>query len=113
MNDVAAIEQTVDHEKRDELSLRIKNLCTFEDIGSLKTEMDELQKALLANPAACALLIDEDIGLAVQALTRLMQKDQVEAAIPKPKGRKAGAGVKQLSALELKELMNSISDDDL
>ncbi len=101
-------------EKCDELSRRIRALCTFEDIGSLKDEMKELQKALLENPAACSLLLEEDIGLAVQALQRTLSAAVIEANAPKAKGRKAGSTNKNkpMSADELRKAIEELKEED-
>jgi hypothetical protein len=39
---------------------------------SLKSEMSQLKRALLDNPAACALLLPEDIGMMVANLRKVV-----------------------------------------
>lgn len=92
-----------------EIQIKIANLCNF-DGESLKGEMASLKKALLENPAACSLLHDEDIGMAVAALRRMVGVAVAEAA--KPKEKKAKEKQKQLTPQELAAAMNSIPDDD-
>jgi hypothetical protein len=52
-----------------ELQQRISQLCNFEG-ETLKTEMQQLKKALLENPEACLLLHEEDVGTMVAALRK-------------------------------------------
>ena len=90
-----------------EIKQKIALLADF-DGEDLKTEMQELKKALLLNPAACSLLHDEDIGLAVAALRRAVGIAVASANAPKSKPKS-----KQLTIKELQEKFAEISDDDL
>ena len=79
-----------------EISARIKNLeSLFED--PLRYEMDELKKALQENPSAASLLLDEDIGLLVRNLRRLVSVAVAEANAPKEKkaSTKKAAAIKR------------------
>lgn len=92
-----------------EIKQKISLLATF-DGDSLKTEMASLKKAILENPAACSLLLEEDIGMAVAALRRMVGVAVTTATAPKEK--KAKTSTKALSAVELAAAMASISEDD-
>ena len=52
-----------------ELQLRIQSLAALSTVD-LANEMQSLKRALLENPSACALLMDEDVGLLVAALRK-------------------------------------------
>lgn len=93
-----------------EIRLKINSLCNF-DGDSLKTEMAQLKTALLENPAACSLLLDEDIGLAVAALRRMVGIAIASANAPKEKKTKVGN--KQMTADQLALALAAVSDDDL
>lgn len=92
-----------------EIQTKIANLCNF-DGESLKGEMASLKKALLENPAACSLLHDEDIGMAVAALRRMVGVAITEAT--KPKEKKVKEKQKQLTPLELQAALSLIDEDD-
>jgi hypothetical protein len=64
------------------LSQRINLLCNIEDLDNLKTEMASLRVALLANPAACELLLPEEVGELVRHQRKLTN---TELAAKKPK----------------------------
>ncbi len=102
MTDVAATEITEAIEKtemtdntviiEDTLSTQqiqdmIKQLSVTEEGEDLRNAMQDLKKALKANPAACAALLPEDIGQLVHHLKKLTGKD-VEEAASKKKGTK-------------------------
>lgn len=93
-----------------EIRQRINRLADF-DGESLKNEMQELKKALLENPAACALLLDEDIGKAVAALRR-MTAGAIEASSSSSK-KKTERVKKPMSFAELQEKFGSLSEEDL
>ena len=93
-----------------EIKLKIASLCNF-DGDSLKGEMDALKASLLENPAACSLLLDEDIGLAVASLRRMVGVAVAEANAPKEKKEKVGN--KKLTAAQLALALAEVSDDDL
>lgn len=93
-----------------ELQQKISLLATF-DGASLKGEMQALKKALLENPAACSLLLDEDIGKAVEALRRMVGVAVASASAAKEK-KPAKAKQKALTPEELKAQLDLISDDD-
>lgn len=52
----------------------IEECSKTEDGESLRTAMSELKVALKANPAACAMLLPEDIGQMVGVLRRMTNK---------------------------------------
>jgi len=106
MGNINEVEQ-----KASELSLRIAALTSFEGL-SLRREMQELKEALLKNPAACLLLHDTDIGLAVAALRRMVGIAQVSATAPKTRAKSAGL-TKKMTQAELNLLLASVSDDEL
>ena len=54
-----------------EIQARIQQLSDLSGT-SLKNEMDDLKLCLLKNPAACELLLPEDIGMAVAAIKKLL-----------------------------------------
>lgn len=93
-----------------EIKQRISLLANF-DGDSLKEEMDSLRTALSQNPAACELLLPEDIGLAVAALKRMVGKAVAESNSPEKKERKKKE--KTMSAKELQAALANISDDEL
>jgi hypothetical protein len=64
----------------EEIQNKIAQLSTTEDEESLKNAMQDLKKALKANPAACAALLPEDIGQMVMYLKKITGKDIEEAA---------------------------------
>lgn len=74
-----------------QLQEKIELLSTTEEGDHLKNAMDDLKKALKANPAACALLLPEDIGKAVAVLRKITDKEIIEdiKGAKKPKKEKA------------------------
>ncbi|EKD22446.1 MAG: hypothetical protein ACD_86C00003G0009 [uncultured bacterium] len=92
-----------------ELQLRISRLTDFNG-DDLKLEMASLKKAILENPAACSLLLPEDIGMAVAALRRMVGVAVAKAAASKAKPKSDKP--KKLSAAELAKAMSEVSDDD-
>lgn len=93
-----------------EIKLKISLLCNF-DGDSLKSEMASLKTALLENPAACSLLHDEDIGLAVASLRRMV--GVAVAAANAPKEKKVKVGSKKLTPEQLAIELAAIPDDEL
>jgi hypothetical protein len=73
-----------------EIQQRLIALLPMEGI-ELKHEMDSLKRVLLENPAACTLLLDEDIGRAVQALRKITGTAIAEASTPKKRATKPKA----------------------
>jgi len=55
----------------DEIKAKIANLSTIPDMPNLKNAMNDLKRALRQNPAACNLLLPEDIGQMVQHLYKV------------------------------------------
>jgi hypothetical protein len=80
-----------------EIQARIKNLETlFEQ--PLKDEMQSLKLSLIENPAACMLLMDEDIGELVKNLRRTVTVAVVTEAEGK---KKPSTKTKPLTGAEL------------
>jgi hypothetical protein len=88
-----------------EIQARISQLCTFEG-DSLKDEMLELKKALKENPAACLLLLPEDIGTMVQHLQKVVGVAISKANEAKEKKETKKKAPKVLSASELQKALN-------
>lgn len=95
-----------DQEIASELSTRISQLCDMEDVD-LKTEMQSLKAAILENPQATSLLLDEDVGLLVAALRKITGVAITQASTSKPRAKKEKA--KPMSA---DELAKALEDDD-
>jgi len=72
----------------DQLQSMIRQLSATEEGESLRHAMDDLKKALRANPAACASLLPEDIGQMVDALMKVTGKEIEEDMADKKKGAK-------------------------
>lgn len=94
-----------------EIRQKIALLADF-DGESLKDEMFQLKQALMKNPAACSLLQNEDIGMAVAALRRMVGVAVASANAPKAKKASAPKASKKLTPAELAAAMKEISDDD-
>ena len=75
---VGAAEKQLTHE----IQSRIKQLSDLAGTD-LKTEMDDLRVVLLKNPAACSLLVPEDLGMAIASIKRMVSV-AVEAKAAKP-----------------------------
>lgn len=71
-----------------ELQSMISQLNVTEEGENLRTAMDDLKRALRANPAACAALLPEDIGKMVDALMKVTGKEIEEDMADKRKGKK-------------------------
>lgn len=99
---------TENQQMASEMAQRIAQLADF-DGDSLKYEMAALKKALLENPSAAALLHDEDIGKAVQALRRMTGTAIANATVKKTSSTKT----KKLSMEELEKQLALIPDDEL
>lgn len=96
---------TADHD----LSLikeKINRLQTVDGF-ELKTAMDGLKSLILANPAACAQLLPEDVGDMVLALRR-MTGNQEAAAMSAPRRAKAAPKEPALDATALEDLLNDL-----
>lgn len=89
-----------EQEVASEISQRISLLNALSE-ADLANEMRELKIALKENPSACALMMDEDIGLLVEALRKLTHKAITAASTSKKVGTAAKPAVKKLSAAEL------------
>jgi hypothetical protein len=58
----------------DQIRLMIAECGKTEDGESLKRAMNELKAALKANPAACAMMLPEDVGACSQYLRKMTNK---------------------------------------
>lgn len=85
-----------------EIASKIDELASF-STEELSGAMSSLKKALMQNPAACELMLDEDIGKMVVALRRVTNTTIAEAKAGKtPAAKKPKAiDVKNLSADEM------------
>lgn len=92
-----------------EISQRIAALNAMSE-ADLKTEMADLKQALKENPAACALMKDEDVGLLVTALRKLTHKAITEAE--KPKRATAASKAPVAKKLTAAELAAALDDED-
>lgn len=110
MDTAITINNTEMEQIASELQGRISLLCNFSG-ESLKGEMGSLKKALLENPAACSLLLEEDIGRAVAALRRMVGAAVTTAVAAKEK-KPAKVKSKALTPEELKAQLSLISDSD-
>lgn len=90
------------NQKASELSKRIEALDALNG-ESLKGEMAALKVAILENPAASALLLDEDVGLLVKALRKMTGVALTNAAAGKEKVKKPSTKAVKLSATDLME----------
>lgn len=70
------------------------------DDDDLAPAMSKLKKALLANPAACLLMLDQDIGKMTIALRRLTQEALVDATKEK-KAKAPGAPKKAKTTMQV------------
>lgn len=77
-----------------EIQARIKQLSDLAGTD-LKEEMSDLQVVLLQNPAACSLLVPEDLGMAVAAIKRMVSV--AVAAKEKPAAKKTKAASVQVA----------------
>jgi len=94
-------------EAASELSVRINQLNAMSD-ADLKIEMQELKTAIKENPAACSLLLPEDIGQMVAALRRVTGF-AIQQAISKPTKRGTSKAKTQLTP---EQLAAALDDED-
>lgn len=95
-----------DKEIASELSQRIALLCDIDGVD-LKTEMQSLKAAILENPQATSLLLDEDVGKLVSALRKITGVAISQASTPKARTAKP-----KPKALTAAELAKALEDDD-
>lgn len=94
-----------------EIQLRIKALNDMSE-ADLRNEMRELKEVLIANPAACALLLDEDIGTMVTALRKITAKAMTASTEAKAKTTRASTAKPTVKKLTAAELAAALEDDD-
>lgn len=88
-----------------EIRARIKSLEGY--IGpELRAEMDSLRTALLENPAACALLMPEDIGALADAHRRKLGIAVAQAAASK----KPAAGKSSIAKMSNQQILDNLAD---
>lgn len=75
----------------EEIKHMIAQLSVTEDGEPLKNAMRDLKRGLLANPAASASLLPEDIGEMVKHLYRMTGKDVEDAIAKASKNKKGGS----------------------
>ena len=93
----------------DEISQRISQLETLMG-DDLRNEMSALKQAILENPSACSLLLDQDIGKLVSSLRRITGQAIASAAAKatKPKAEPKAKPAKLTAA----ELAAALDDED-
>lgn len=84
---------------------KLKNLMG----DDLPPAMSQLKKALKENPAACELMLDEDLGMMVVALRRMTGEQIAAAAEPKKKGPGKSAKAKDV-ALTKDQIMDAFNE---
>lgn len=89
-----------------EISAKIELLNSISG-ENLKGEMQALKRTLLANPAACLLLKDEDVGSLVASLRRVTGVALSAASAAKTSKRAPATKAKKLTQEELQAAMNS------
>lgn len=80
---------------------KISDLSTIESIDSLKSEMDNLKKALKENPTAVDIMLPEDIGAMVAALYKITGRAIQDANAPKERKPRES---KKNTALTIEEI---------
>jgi hypothetical protein len=90
-------------QEHSELLTKIRHLSEVPE-ADLKTEMNQLKVALLANPAAVELMLPEDIGLMVENLRRIVGEAIAAASAPKERKTKS----KQLTGDELQAAFDEL-----
>lgn len=99
-----AVDNVVASQIASEVSARINALeALFED--SLVNEMDDLKAVLIENPSAAALIMDEDVGILVRNLRRIVGEAVKDATAGKAKTKKSGS--KKLSAEEIQAALDA------
>lgn len=88
-----------------DIEARIQSLSSMNE-ESLKDEMASLKRALLANPEACMLLREENIGLLVESLRRITKKELTVASSSAKKPKEKQVQLK-LTPEQLNEALNS------
>lgn len=119
MTTIEDLEQTIANETAvpelgllniEQLQQKIGMLSQTETGQPLNNAMVDLKKALLANPAACSLLLPEDVGAMVAKLRQITDKEILEANMPKKKDSpQKTIDLKKMS----KEDLDNITTDDL
>lgn len=89
-----------------DISAKIELLNTLSG-ENLKGEMQALKRTLLANPAACLLLKDEDIGELVASLRRMTGIALSAASASKAEKKAPREKAKKLTQEELQMALNS------
>lgn len=90
----------------DQLRERINALSTTEDGVPLEHAMRDLKLALKQNPAACSLMLDEDVGKCVEQLQRMTNKNILEELSSPSKSSKPKVIITQ-------EVLDNLTMDDL
>jgi len=91
----------------DQIRSMIASVSTTEDGTPLEKAMSDLKVALKQNPAACSLLLDEDIGSCVGQLMRMTNKGILDELTNK----KVKDPTKKIQVTQ--EQIDSLTMDDL
>lgn len=93
----------------DQLQSMIQRLSSTEEGFDLKQEMSRLKVALKQNPAACSMLLPEDVGAMVEKLKKITNRgilDQLNPEIKKEKKVKAApVSQEEIDGLTLDDLL--------
>lgn len=89
---------------------KIHDIQTMND-GELNGAMTTLREMLRVNPAACSLMLPEDVGLTVRALRRMTGNTQALSLVNARGSKKAGKE-KDLSPEEILKLASETNLDD-
>lgn len=93
-----------------EVAQRIAQLDSMHDV-ELRGEMAALKKAILENPQAATLLMDEDVGKLVAAFRRITGQAISKAAAAKETKAAKKAAPKTLSMEELNKRLKEVGDE--
>jgi len=91
----------------DQIRALIEKLETTEEGESLRNAMSELKVALKQNPAACSLMLEEDIGLCVKHLKRMVNKDILAELTEKTRAPKTA------KVVLTQDVLDNLTMDDL
>jgi len=93
---------------REQILAKIAQLEVTDEGEPLRGAMDDLKAALKANPAACAAMLPEDIGLMVKHLMRLTGKEIEDTMAGKKSARKPKVDLKNLTAEQQQDIANDL-----
>ena len=105
MSEALNVSSSTAQQAYSDLLPRLAALQSISD-DKLQDEMRLLKKALMENPAACALMLPQDVGQLVTALRRLTG-EQLALAAAKPKG---GRGGKQKLLMDAESIASAFDE---